>query len=55
MEYNRRTCSSFLGKAGLGTVSMPRFLMSCGSTATPSTNFISTSNERRNLLKSHAF
>ncbi|MEM7085258.1 MAG: alkaline phosphatase PhoX [Bacteroidota bacterium] len=35
MEYNRREFISFLGKASLGSLIVPPFLMSCGSTSTP--------------------
>ncbi|MEM7187798.1 MAG: alkaline phosphatase PhoX, partial [Bacteroidota bacterium] len=35
MEYNRREFISFLGKASLGAMVIPPFLMGCGSTTTP--------------------
>lgn len=35
MEYNRRKFLSFLGKASLGVMATPPFLVSCGSTTTP--------------------
>lgn len=36
--YRRREFISFLGKASLGAMVMPPFLMSCGNTTTPATN-----------------
>lgn len=42
MKYNRRKFISFLGEASLGAMIIPPFLVSCGSTTTPSlTNKIS--------------
>ncbi len=35
MEYSRRRFISFLGKAGLGAVTIPPFLLSCGNTTSP--------------------
>lgn len=35
-KYDRRAFIAFLGKAGLGTLVIPPFLISCGNTATPS-------------------
>ena len=32
---------SFMGKASLGAVIMPQFLISCGNTSTPSNDFSS--------------
>ncbi|MEP2279921.1 alkaline phosphatase PhoX [Maribacter sp.] len=43
-----------MGKAGLGTVVMPQFLISCGSTATPTNAFGNISKERLNALKAFA-
>jgi len=37
MKYNRRTFISFLGKASLGAVVAPPFLVSCGNSITPAT------------------
>ncbi|TCI95120.1 DUF839 domain-containing protein [Tenacibaculum sp. M341] len=36
MDYNRRKFISFLGKASIGIVAVPPFLVSCGNTTTPS-------------------
>lgn len=36
MEYNRRKFISFLGKASIGLVVAPPFLVGCGNTTTPS-------------------
>lgn len=36
MEYNRRKFISFLGKASLGAIISPPFLISCGKNSTPS-------------------
>ncbi|UNY98521.1 DUF839 domain-containing protein [Zhouia spongiae] len=38
VEYNRRKFITFVGKASLGTVLIPPFLVSCGSTTTPITD-----------------
>ena len=35
MKYSRRSFISFLGKASLGSLVIPPFLMSCGNTPTP--------------------
>lgn len=35
MEYNRRKFISFLGKASLGVLATPPFLVGCGNTSTP--------------------
>ena len=35
MKYNRRSFISFLGKASLGSLVIPPFLMSCGNTPKP--------------------
>ncbi|WP_147678687.1 PhoX family protein [Algibacter pacificus] len=51
MIYNRRQFINFLGKASLGTVMMPQFLISCGNTTTPTKAFGSISKERLSLLK----
>ncbi|WP_299317220.1 alkaline phosphatase PhoX [uncultured Maribacter sp.] len=51
MSYNRRKFISFMGKAGLGTVVMPQFLISCGSTATPTNGFGQISKEKLSTLK----
>lgn len=41
-EYSRKEFISFLGKASLGTVVVPPFLVSCGNTSTPTnTNNVS--------------
>jgi len=46
MEYNRRKFISFLGKAGLSSIVAPQFLISCGNTTTPATDFYKISKER---------
>lgn len=51
MEYSRRKFISFIGKAGLGAVIMPQFLISCGNTTTPTAGFNTISKERLNTLK----
>ena len=51
MEYNRRKFISFLGKASLGTVVMPQFLISCGNTTTPTKGFDTQSKKRLEELK----
>ncbi len=51
MEYSRRKFISFIGKAGLGSIILPQFLISCGSTASPTTSFYIISKERLNALK----
>jgi len=52
MEYNRRKFISFIGKAGIGAAITPQFLISCGNTTTPTTNFnTNTSKERLESLK----
>lgn len=51
MEYSRRNFISFMGKASLGSLILPQFLMSCGNTTNPTTNFNSTSKERLKELK----
>ena len=51
MEYNRRQFISFMGKAGLGAVIAPQFLLSCGNTSTPTKGFDLTSKERLQTLK----
>ncbi|MGK0448756.1 MAG: secreted PhoX family phosphatase [Polaribacter sp.] len=50
-NYNRRQFISFLGKAGIGAVIMPQFLISCGNTTTPTNSFSSISKERLQALK----
>lgn len=35
MEYNRRKYISCIGKAGLGTIITPPFLIGCGKNSTP--------------------
>ncbi|WP_353778373.1 alkaline phosphatase PhoX [Winogradskyella sp. 3972H.M.0a.05] len=47
MEYSRRKFISFLGKASLGAMVMPPFLISCGSTTTP----IDTKNTSKEVLE----
>jgi secreted PhoX family phosphatase len=42
MEYSRRNFISFLGKASLGALVMPQFLISCGNTTTPAPEFKNT-------------
>ncbi|EDP98460.1 alkaline phosphatase PhoX [Kordia algicida OT-1] len=42
MGYSRRNFISFLGKASLGAVMMPQFLISCGNTTTPAPGFKNT-------------
>lgn len=42
---------SFMGKASLGAVIMPQFLISCGNTTTPTNNFSNISKERLEALK----
>ena len=37
MKYNRRSFISFLGKASLGTIVVPPFLMSSGNSPSPIT------------------
>ena len=51
MKYDRRKFISFLGKAGLGAVIMPQFLMSCGNTTTPTKGFSTISKERLKELR----
>jgi len=50
MSYNRREFVSFLGKASIGTLIVPPFLVSCGNTTTP-TNGESLSSEQLEKLK----
>ena len=50
-NYNRRQFMSFMGKASLGAVIMPQFLISCGNTTTPTNNFSNISKERLEALK----
>lgn len=38
MAYNRRQFISFLGKAGIGTIVVPQFLLSCGNNIKPTAN-----------------
>jgi len=49
--YNRRAFISFLGKAGLGATVLPPFLVSCGSTTTPSEKLSDISQEKLQGLK----
>ena len=42
---------SFMGKASLGAVIIPQFLISCGNTTTPTNNFSNISKERLEALK----
>ena len=51
MKYNRRKFISFLGKAGLGAVIMPQFLIHCGNTTTPTKRFSTITKERLEELK----
>ena len=51
MKYNRRNFISFLGKAGLGAVIMPQFLIHCGNTTTPTKGFTTITKERLEELK----
>lgn len=51
MKYNRRKFISFLGKAGLGAVIMPQFLIHCGNTTTPTKGFTTITKERLEKLK----
>ncbi|MEO9571899.1 MAG: alkaline phosphatase PhoX [Polaribacter sp.] len=51
MSYNRRKFISFMGKAGIGAVVMPQFLINCGQVTTPTNNFTKTSSKRLNELK----
>ena len=51
MGYSRRKFISFMGKAGLGSVAIPQFLVRCGSTTTPPLSFNSLSKDRLRLLK----
>jgi secreted PhoX family phosphatase len=53
-NYNRRQFISFLGKAGIGAVIIPQFLISCGNTTTPTNSFSSISKERLQALKNLA-
>jgi len=50
-NYNRRQFISFIGKAGLGAVIIPQFLISCGNTTTPTNDFSTISKERLKELK----
>jgi secreted PhoX family phosphatase len=51
LKYNRRKFISFLGKAGLGAVIMPQFLIHCGNTTTPTKGFTTITKERLEELK----
>ena len=51
MGYSRRKFISFMGKAGLGSVAIPQFLVRCGSTTTPPLSFNTLSKDRLRLLK----
>lgn len=51
MDYNRRKFISFMGKASLGSVIMPQFLVSCGNTTTPTKGINNVSIEKLNELK----
>jgi len=51
MTYNRRQFISFMGKAGIGSIIMPQFLMSCGNSTSPTSDFTTISNERFEKLK----
>ena len=49
--YNRRKFISFLGKASLGAVTIPPYLMSCGNTTTPSEVFTSAGRDGLQKLR----
>jgi hypothetical protein len=51
MDYRRRNFISFMGKASLGAVLMPQFLISCGNNTSPVKDFGSTSKERLQQLR----
>jgi hypothetical protein len=51
MDYRRRNFISFMGKASLGAVLMPQFLISCGNNTSPVKGFQSTSKERLQQLR----
>ena len=51
MDYNRRKFISFMGKASVGSVIMPQFLISCGNTTTPTKDINNISTKRLNELK----
>ena len=51
MGYSRRKFISFMGKAGLGSVAIPQFIVRCGSTTTPPLSFNTLSKDRLRLLK----
>ena len=51
MKYNRRKFISFLGKATVGTIEIPQFLIRCGNTANPAPEFKNTPNDVLKKLK----
>ena len=51
MKYNRRKFISFLGKATVGTIVIPQFLISCGNTANPAPVFKNTPKDVLKKLK----
>ena len=51
MNYNRRKFISFIGKASLGSVIAPQFLINCGSNTTPIKQLKTDSKERLEVLK----
>jgi len=51
MNYSRRKFISFLGKASLGAVIVPPFLLGCGNNSKPSKGFETISKTRLNELK----
>jgi secreted PhoX family phosphatase len=51
MSYNRREFISFVGKASLGTIIIPSFLIRCGNTTTPTKGFDTLSEDNIKKLK----
>ncbi|WP_298426270.1 alkaline phosphatase PhoX [uncultured Kordia sp.] len=51
MKYSRRKFISFLGKASIGVLVTPPFLISCGNTTNPAPEFKNTSEEVLKKLK----
>ncbi|UII81303.1 PhoX family phosphatase [Flagellimonas sp. CMM7] len=54
MEYNRRKFISFLGKASIGTVVLPPFLVSCGNMSNPTEKNLKSSSEVLDKLRNLA-